>query len=267
MKIQYFLVILIFVSTSVGCSRNNPDTKLINGKTPLDSIANGEKDNNCISCQEYNKVNTQILESRIDPSSAKNKIIELIPEITTYFYALGGTASTKKEWVFPVKGYTATSIGGTNGSGFIANGYNYYDGNMYKGHPAHDIFVRDWNQDCLDDLTHKPIEVVSVSNGIVVACQPNWTSGNLIRAGKYIWIFDPAIESYFYFSHNDTIFVKPGDFVKAGQTIAWIGRTGNAARKESPTHLHFARFKLKNGDIIPDNPYNDLKECKTLNTQ
>ena len=54
---------------------------------------------------------------------------------------------------FHDRGYGPGSIGGVRGSGFRPKGYDFYDGNRHGGHPAHDIFVQDADQDALDDAT------------------------------------------------------------------------------------------------------------------
>ena len=64
------------------------------------------------------------------------------------------------DFYFPIAGYNALNIGGENGNGYIASGYDYFDGNKHGGHPAQDIFIHDSNQDCKDDLTQKPVCVL-----------------------------------------------------------------------------------------------------------
>ena len=190
-------------------------------------------------CDEFNELNTKVRDGLISRDEAQNQIRLLLPKIKDYFSQNGGTEISDKDWVFPLKGYTSSSIGGVNGSGYQPKGYNYFDGNKHGGHPAHDIFIYDRNQDDIDDNTGKPVDVLSVSNGIVIACEPDWESSSDLRGGKYIYVYDPAYDGIFYYAHNSRIFVKPGDVVKAGDKIAECGRTGlNAYKKRSPTHLH-----------------------------
>ncbi len=163
-----------------------------------------------------------------------------------------------------MQGYTSASIGGVNGSGYQPNGYDYFDGNKHGGHPAQDIFIVDKNQDNLDDYTKEPVNILSVSNGVVIACESEWEITSDLRGGKYIYIYDPAYEGIFYYAHNSEIFVKPGDVVKAGDMIAHCGRTGlNAYKKRSPTHLHLMFLQVEDGYPKPKNIYNELQNAKT----
>jgi len=215
-------------------------------------------------CDEFNELNTKVRDGLISRDEAQNEIQELLPKIKEYFTQNGGTEITDKDWVFPLRGYTSASIGGVNGSGYVSKGYDFFDGNKHGGHPAHDIFIHDRNQDDLDDNTGKPVDILSVSNGIVIACEPDWDPASVLRGGKYIYIYDPSYEGIFYYAHNSGIFVKPGDIVKAGDKIAECGRTGlNAYKKRSPTHLHLMFLQVEDGYPKPKNIYNELLYAKT----
>jgi peptidoglycan LD-endopeptidase LytH len=168
------------------------------------------------------------------------------------------------EWYFPVQGYHKASIGGRNGSGYIRSRFNYLDGNRHSGHAAHDIFIDDRNQDCLEDKTGLPVNVLSVTSGVVVAVEFAWDTTSTMRGGKYVWIYDPVQHSLFYYAHNADVFVSVGQIVHAGETIATVGRSGkNAFKRRSPSHLHFSQLKFdKNYNPKPTNPYAQLKKAK-----
>jgi len=147
--------------------------------------------------------------------------------------------------VFPLAGYDAKAIGGKNGSGYVASGYDYFDGNRHGGHPAHDIFIHDKNQDCKDDATGQAVDVVSLTEGVVIATEMNWDPQSGQRGGKYIWIYVPASDMLLYYAHNQDILVRTMATVKPGDIIGRVGRTGlNAAKKRSPTHLHLMALKI-----------------------
>jgi murein DD-endopeptidase MepM/ murein hydrolase activator NlpD len=160
---------------------------------------------------------------------------------------------------FPLKGYGPSAIGGKGGSGYQPEGYDFFDGNRHKGHPGHDIFIRDKNQDGLDDVTGKPVEVISVSPGIVVSVNLNWEASSPIRGGNYIWVYDPIKSRYYYYAHLNEIFVSVGQIIAKADRLGTLGRTGvKAYPKRSPTHLHFVVHHSVAGYPKPINPYSEL---------
>jgi hypothetical protein len=158
-----------------------------------------------------------------------------------------------------LEGYGPRDIGGKGGSGYQVKGYDFFDGNRHKGHPGHDIFIRDRDQDSLDDVTGKPVHAISSSSGIVVSTHSGWEPYSPIRGGNYIWIFEPIKGRYYYYAHLAEVFVKVGQIVGRGERIGTVGRTGkNANPKRSPTHLHCSVHQSVEGDPHPVNPYGDL---------
>jgi murein DD-endopeptidase MepM/ murein hydrolase activator NlpD len=216
------------------------------------------------TCADFNTVNTKIRDGVLVKKEALHLLQKYVPEIKEFYYKQGGREYPVSEWVFPVEGYDKVAIGGTNGSGYVASGYDYFDGNRHGGHPAHDIFIQDKDQNCVEDLRKKEVNILSMTGGIVVATENQWEADSPLRGGKYIWIYDPSVNSFFYYAHNDEIFVKPCDLVKPGDTIAHMGRTGlNAYKKRSPTHLHIMQLKLdSNFYPKPENCYKALTEAK-----
>lgn len=203
-------------------------------------------------CQKINELNNRILNSTIKRADAAKEFKSLLLQLKV------NANATKSAWVFPLKGYSANAIGGTHGNGYT-EGYNYLDGNKHSAHPAHDIFIKDKNQDDLDDKTGKPVDVLVVADGMVIACTNNWEPTSPLRGGKFIWVYHPTTGIFSYYAHNRSVFVKPGDEVKQGQKIAEVGRTGlNAYKKRSPTHLHFSALRIINGLPVPYNPYQQL---------
>lgn len=233
--------LLLFVLA--GCSGKPPEATEQN-RLP-DTISTTAADTATASCPEFNVLNTRIRDGKINKEEALKQLQELFPQLKKYYYSQGGKNYTPSEWVFPVQGYAAKNIGGTNGSGYVASGYDYFKGNKHGGHAAHDIFIADKNQDGLDDATKKPVNILSVSGGIVIATETVWDTASDLRGGKYIWVYDPATNSLFYYAHNEQLFVSPCTLVKPGDTLATMGRTGmNAFKKRSPTHLHIMQLKL-----------------------
>ncbi len=157
-------------------------------------------------------------------------------ELINFFKNMSGREFLKKELVYPLEGYTSAG----QERYYVATKYDFFTGTKHAGHPAADLFIHDKNQDCLDDKTHKPVNIVSASFGIVVGKNTGWTPDNPIRGGNYVWVYDMASDGLYYYAHMKDIAVELGTLVRPGDVLGTVGRTGKNARpKRSPTHLHF----------------------------
>jgi peptidoglycan LD-endopeptidase LytH len=225
-----------------------------------------ERDTTKNPCIEFNALYINIRDGLIKKEDAKKNIITLLSKIETFYTEKGGKIYNKSERVFPIQGYNSKAIGGNNGNGYSAMGYDFFDGNKHRGHPAQDIFITDINQDCNDDHTLLPVNILSMTGGIVVACESEWSAESPLRGGKYILVFDPNDKSLIYYAHNNKLFVNIGDIIKPGDKIAEVGRSGlNAYKKRSPTHLHLMYLNTdQNGEVSPINIYLDLLKLKTI---
>ena len=170
------------------------------------------------------------------------------------------------EWVFPLKGYGPGAIGGVHGSGYIPQGFDFFDNNS-GGHPAHDIFINDADQDGIDDVTGKSVEILSMSGGMVVETRTDWTPDQTdIKGGNIVYVYDNYTNGLFYYAHMKKVLVKVGDVVKPGTVLGLVGRTGkNAYPSRSPTHLHIMYVRSHDGDLRSEDLYNDLQRVKVIN--
>src|SRR6478672_10330540 len=105
------------------------------------------------ACRAFNQLNDRIRDQTIASAEAQRQLAALLPRLAAYYQQAGGRSDTAERWVFPLRGYSANVIGGVDGSGYQPQGYRYFDGNAHRGHPAHDIFIHDRNQDARDDRT------------------------------------------------------------------------------------------------------------------
>ena len=207
---------------------------------------------------EWNLLYPKIRDGLISKKEAQEKLKEL--EVSLKLLCSRTTHLEQNDRLcFPLKEYGPSAIGGKEGSGYQILGYNFFDGDQHKGHPGHDIFIRDKNQDCLDDMTGKPVEVVSASPGIIVSVNDHWEPSSPIRGGNYVWVFEPCKMRYYYYAHLGEIFIQVGQVVSKGERLGTVGRTGaKAYPKRSPTHLHFTVHQSKDGYPKPVNPYSEL---------
>ena len=82
------------------------------------------------------------------------------------------------------------------------------------------------------------------------------------RGGKVVWVRDPVREASLYYAHLDSQHVGNGQLVERGDTIGFVGNTGNA--RTTPPHLHFGLYRRGPVDPWPflDPPRGDLPELR-----
>jgi peptidoglycan LD-endopeptidase LytH len=92
--------------------------------------------------------------------------------------------------------------------------------------------------EALDILAPRGTPVVAATDGRIVKL---FTSA---RGGLTIYQFDPEERYCYYYAHLDgyAANLKEGDVVKKGETLGYVGTTGNAA--PGTPHLHFAINRL-----------------------
>lgn len=208
-------------------------------------------------CWEWNRLQALVRDGVLSPGEARQKLVELHGKLVEAF----GERDPGYEAAFPLEGASWRDLGGKAGSGFVAKGYDFYQGNRHGGHPAHDIFIPDRNQDSLHDKTGKPVAVTAFLPGVVVGLHVGWEPSSPIRGGNYVWVFNPSRELYCYYAHMKDVLVQVGQWVEAGERLGTVGRTGaNAYPKRSPTHLHFMCLSFDKGRMSPYDTYKELLE-------
>jgi len=243
--IKYILSLLLLLNNS-----------LLFPQTNLDSL-----------CEKWNALDKLILNQKIEKDAAVRMLERFENDIIKYFNKNKVTGTNKSDWVFPLRNYSKI-VHREDGNDFRDYRYDYFQGSDASSHPAHDIFIADTNKDCLDDVTGKPVDVVSMSGGVVVATDTTWEIGSYLRGGKYVKIFDVTNMKLFYYSHLNIVYVNPGDLVKPGDKIAEVGRTGRSAiLKGGLTHLHIALLSYENGYPKPEEIFEELKKIELKNVK
>jgi murein DD-endopeptidase MepM/ murein hydrolase activator NlpD len=96
------------------------------------------------------------------------------------------------------------------------------------------------------DRVHEAIDILAPTGTPVVAVEDGTIARLFLSdaGGITIYQFDPTSRYAYYYAHLDAWApgLKDGDIVTRGQTIGFVGATGNAP-KDTP-HLHFAIFEL-----------------------
>jgi len=92
--------------------------------------------------------------------------------------------------------------------------------------------------EAIDILAPRGQPVLAVEDGSIAKL---FTSA---RGGLTVYEFDDAKEYVYYYAHLDgyAAGLKEGEPVRRGQTLGFVGTTGNAP--PNTPHLHFSIFKL-----------------------
>ena len=210
-------------------------------------------------CTDWNTIDSLITIKQIDKDEAVKKINEFSKKLKAKLFS---SKRDKNIFVFPLN-----SFGSIDSIRFFKGGkdyeddkYDYFQGSNSIGHPAHDIIIDDKDKDLNDDITGKPVDVVSVSYGIVIAINITWQPGSLLRGGKYVKVYDPDNNRIWYYSHLSVVSLFPGDTINAGDKIGEVGRSGRRAiLKEGSTHLHIGTLKLVDGYPLPEDYFEKLR--------
>lgn len=95
----------------------------------------------------------------------------------------------------------------------------------------------------IDIFASRGTPVVAVIDGHITS------AGEKGLGGKQVWLRDPKRSQSLYYAHLDSIEPISGRSVKRGDTLGYVGNSGNA-RTTSP-HLHFGIYKNYQGAIDP----------------
>lgn len=212
----------------------------------------------------YKELLVNIREKKIPPSEAELEF-KSIMMVLKEAYPNTLDSSHSSNLVFPMTKSNFTAVGGS-GTGFYVKEFNLFDHTVSGSHPAHDIFIFDPDQDCIDNRKQEYVDIVSVGNGVVLAVEKDWTDTSEYRGGNYVWVFDFERGGLWYYAHHRKVVVEPGQIVTPGNKLGEVGRTGfNAKNKRSDTHLHLMYLEVDSSySPQPKNYFNWLKEANTV---
>jgi peptidoglycan LD-endopeptidase LytH len=98
---------------------------------------------------------------------------------------------------------------------------------------------------------HEGIDIFARRGTPVVAATDGWIAGSTRNGlgGNVVWVWSPLRDLRTYYAHLDRQAVQPGDRVRAGDVVGYVGNTGNA-RTTAP-HLHFGVYVALGGAVDP----------------
>ncbi len=95
----------------------------------------------------------------------------------------------------------------------------------------------------IDIFAPRGTPVLASTDGHVRSTDPN-TLG-----GKIVWLGDERRRQSLYYAHLDSVIVVAGQRVGIGDTLGFVGNTGNA--RTTKPHLHFGIYRRGAGPIDP----------------
>jgi hypothetical protein len=217
-----------------------------------------QTDNNPIS--RWDRTDKLIWDNKIDTDAAVDSIAIFVPLAVQYCKTVDMPFTERKDWVFPMSGYTSTSYR-SDGKDYKDEKFDYFQGGNSHGHPAHDIFILDSDSNIVEDATGKKVDATAMVSGVIINIKNDWVPPDMGRGGNFVKLFDPVSKAIFYYSHLDSVAVTPGQIVRAGEKIGVVGRTGRKAFR-GKTHLHIAYYKIVNGHPRPVDILQDLYDSE-----
>lgn len=180
------------------------------------------------STDEVNKIKKEMEDYKRDKAKIDKEEAALEKEIQRQIQELANKNDTYVggEMLWPLPGYS--HITSTFGMRTLYG--------VTKGHKGIDISG--------SSVHGKPI--VAAQSGKVIVAQTNYTKG--VSYGKYVMI-DHGGNMVTLYGHCSSLNVSVGQTVKRGDTIAFVGNTGNSYG----AHLHFE--VRKNGTAVNPLPY------------
>jgi len=98
---------------------------------------------------------------------------------------------------------------------------------------------------------HEGIDIFAPRGTPALAAVDGWVTRQTTNrlGGNVVWVWSPSRRLSLYYAHLDRQAVAPGDRVRAGDVIGYVGNTGNA-RATAP-HLHFGVYASLAGAVDP----------------
>lgn len=104
----------------------------------------------------------------------------------------------------------------------------------------------------IDIMAPRLTPVLAADDGRVLALRSNTLGGLLV------YLLDEAERFVYYYAHLDSFRegLRPGERLRAGEVIGYVGNTGNASGTVPHLHLQVMRYQARRyWEGVPVNPY------------
>jgi len=98
---------------------------------------------------------------------------------------------------------------------------------------------------------HEGIDIFAPRNTPILSATEGVVSRRGVNqlGGRYVAVTGPGGHTHYYAHMERFAAVDAGEWVRRGDTIGYVGDSGNA--KGTPTHLHYGIYRLGGGAINP----------------
>lgn len=98
---------------------------------------------------------------------------------------------------------------------------------------------------------HHGVDLFAPRGTPVLAATAGWVSrtGTNRLGGNVVWLRDARYGRRLYYAHLDRYAVQEDTWVEPGDTLGFVGNTGNA--RTTPPHLHFGIYVRRRGPVDP----------------
>ena len=99
--------------------------------------------------------------------------------------------------------------------------------------------------------THEGVDIFARRGTPVLAASAGVANRVAVTnlGGKVVWVRDAVRNANIYYAHLDRQYVRNGQQIEIGDTIGFVGNTGNA--RTTPPHLHFGVYRRGEGAVNP----------------
>lgn len=196
---------------------------------PVDGVIHTVKENETLQ-----KIAQKYKLDKIDTIIAQNKIADgSLLQVNQTLIIPGAKIEAPRDYIAYNRNITDNARGPSAAPDVAFSG-NIKQGGFIK--PANGIYTSRFGPGHygIDIANRGKGPIFAAADGIVQKASYGWNGGY----GNMITINHADLNASTLYGHNSELYVKPGDYVKQGQVIAWMGNSGRVYGATG-LHLHF----------------------------